>query len=366
MTEKELSDAIDKTKELNEAEKEELKKWLENGNSLSILVTGKTGAGKSSLLNYILGTSLFEVGYSKADPHTKTVSSKTTEKNGVKIVAWDSPGLQDGTSNEEVYLAEMVEHCQDVDLVLYCISMEELRSDLTQHSAAISKISRYFQQEIWANTLFVLTFANSAVDALEDRGTTEQQLGVEFDRYVQQWKKDIQAALTKVKVDKEIVDNIECVPAGHPSVLHLPSTEHWISNLWSYCLTATKKSAQPALIKMETAGPEGGFVSKDDVDEDVLTKATAEERKIVYTPAVKAAIGATAGGLVVAGTAVGAAIGGTIGALAIGIPSFGAAAGVGLGIGAGVGAAFGAAIATGVGALIALFRRHKLKKMSRK
>ena len=205
--------------------------------------------------------------------------------------------------------------------------------------------------------------ANITVDALEDKGT--QHLTEEFDRYVQQWKEDIQAALTEVNVDKEIVDNIKCVPAGHSSELHLPRIPHWISNLWSCCLITMKKSAQPALIKMETAGPEGGFVSKDEVNEDVLAKATADERKIVFTPAVKVAIGAGAGGLVAVGTTVGAVIGGTIGALAIGIPSFGTAAGAGLGIGAGVGAAFGAAVATGVGALLTLYKRHKLKKLSR-
>ena len=280
--------------------KDEKEQLVASVKSLSILVTGKTGAGKSSLLNYILGKSLFEVGKSKADPHTKVVSSETTEKNGVQIVAWDSPGLQDGTTNEEVYLEDMVRQCKDVDLVLYCISMEEVRSDLKQHSAAISKINTFFKEQIWDNVLFVLTYANIAVDALEDRGT--QYLTEDFERCVQQWKEDIQAALTKLNVDKTIVDNIRCVPAGHPFEIHLPHIEHWISNLWSQCLISTKRKAQPALIKMETAGPEGGFVSKDEANEESLKKATADERKLVYTHSVMAAIGASAGGIVMAGS----------------------------------------------------------------
>ena len=360
-SDRELCTAIDRVEDLTDIEKEDIKKWVKGGKSISILVMGKTGAGKSSLLNYFLGKSLFRVGKSKADHFTNEVSSRTTVKNMVKIVAWDSPGLQDGTSNEADYLKDMKAKCSDVDLVLYCISMEETRSDLTHHNTAISKITSYFGTRIWGNTLFVLTLANCCVDMLEEKGT--QHLREEFEKQVQQWKEDIQRSLEKAGVDKKIVDNIKVVPAGHPKMLHLPGIKHWISNLWSECLISTKRKAQPALIKMETAGPEGGFVSNDEVNEESLKKATADERKIVFTPGVKVAIGATIGGVVATGAGIGAAIGGTIGALAIGIPSFGTAAVAGLGIGAAVGGAVGAGIATGVGALLYLWRRHKKKKI---
>ena len=358
-----LCRAIDLVEGLLETEKEEIKLWVKGGRSVKILVMGKTGSGKSSLLNFFLGKHIFEVGRSKVNPCTDKVTSAQVVKNNVKIVAWDSPGLQDGTSDENAYLEDMKAKCGDVDLVLYCISMEETRSDLRHHNHAtvIRKITSCFGAQIWANTIFVLTFSNTVVDSLEDRGT--EHLREDFERYVQQWKEDVQSALIEVGVKRKIACDVKIVPAGHSQELHLPGIEHWISNFWSHCLVSTKRSAQPALIKMETAGPEGGFVSNDDVNEESLMKATADERKIVFTPMVKVAIGATIGGIAATGVAIGAGIGATIGALAIGIPTFGVAAAAGLGIGGGIGAAVGGGIAAGVGALIYLYRRKKMNQI---
>ena len=349
-----LETAIDHIQDMESSEKHDIKEWLRQARAISILVTGKTGAGKSSLLNYILGANIFSIGKSKSDPHTTSVSSKTVVKNGVTITAWDSPGLQDGTTREIEYLRSMKAKCSDADLVLYCISMEETRTDLHHHNAAIAKITRELGTNIWKHTLFVLTFANMMVDALEDK--CSGNLTVEFDVKVQQWKESIQSALRKLDVPEATIRAIQVVPAGHPRILHLPRIKHWISHLWAHCLLSMKELAQPALIQMES---EGGFVNENDVDEVKLAKAKADERKIIFTPTVKTAIGLSGAGL---GAAVGATIGATIGALAIGIPSFGIAAGAGLGIGAASGAAIGCGIAALVGVAVAFYRRQKQKK----
>lgn len=345
---------IDSVEDLTSEEKEDIKKLIKNGNSIEILVTGKTGAGKSSLLNFILGKTIFDVGKTKDAPCTSEVHFKDSERNGIKIRAWDSPGLQDGTGDEK-YIKDMQQKCAQIDLMLYCVSMEEMRSDLHVHYTAIHKINKLFGKQYWKNTVFVLTFANFRVTFLKAKGTSEAKLKDGVEERITEWRETIQKTLTSLEVDKKIVDSILVVPAGHPSKSHLPGYRHWISNVWSQCLLRMKSNAQTALIKMET---QDGFVKEQDADK--IGKVSADERKIVFTPGVKIAMGVALTGIAATGTGIGAAIGGAIGALAIGIPSFGVAAGVGLGLGAAVGGVIGGSIAIGVGALISLYRKRKM------
>ena len=209
--------------------------------------------------------------------------------------------------------------------------------------------------------MFVLTWGNAMVVTLKAKGLSGEELEEGFKKRIAEWRVSIQTVLTELEVDKKIVDNIQVIPAGHPFEVDLPGYPYWLSYLWSQGLLMMKKSAQAAMIKMETNSPGGGFIPEDEAPEG-FTRVCADERKIVFTPGVKTALGLAAGGLVAGGATVGAVVGGTIGALAIGIPSFGAAAGAGLGMGAAVGAAVGGGIATGVGALIALYRRRKMKR----
>ena len=112
-----LEQAIDHVKELTPEEKTEIKQWVRDGKSIDVLVTGKSGVGKSSLLNYLLGKEIFKVGASKEVPCTSKVECQVSEKNGITIRAWDSPGLQDGTGDAK-YLKDLQDNCSKVDLML--------------------------------------------------------------------------------------------------------------------------------------------------------------------------------------------------------------------------------------------------------
>lgn len=97
--------------------------WWRDSNEVSILITGKTGTGKSSLVNAILGKEVAGVGKS-LDPETVRVTSFTANINGITVRIWDSPGLQDGLNNEVAYLKDIENECKGkVDLFLYCISI---------------------------------------------------------------------------------------------------------------------------------------------------------------------------------------------------------------------------------------------------
>eukprot|EP00731_Ephydatia_muelleri_P015840 Em0009g264a len=93
---------------------------------VNILVTGKTGVGKSTLVNILVGEEVAKVGETLF-PETVDVNPYRLENFHGSGVVWDTPGLQDGSGKERKYAAKMREKCARYDLVLYCMSMMERR-----------------------------------------------------------------------------------------------------------------------------------------------------------------------------------------------------------------------------------------------
>ena len=113
----------------------ELSDWMKKSNSVSILVCGKTGTGKSTLVNGLVGKLVAQEG-EELDAMSSEVSNYDCKIGNIQLVIWDSPGLLDRTSREESYLADIKTHCRDVDLFLYCIQLQQSRE--LSHSVEIS------------------------------------------------------------------------------------------------------------------------------------------------------------------------------------------------------------------------------------
>ena len=346
-----LQSLLEEVQGVSKEEKESILEWLQNRPTIRILVTGKAGTGKSTLLNGTLGKKVFAVGASVCSPKTLAVTCQEGERRGIKFVVWDSPGLQDGTDNEKQYLEEMVEKCKEVDLLMYCISMIEVRSDLHREFSAMKKISRAFGPKIWENTLFVLTFAN----VFEKRLIAQQSQNVskDFARAVEQWRDKVKAELKEVSVPQEVLDNLRFCTAGRASNPHLSCLKFWFSNFWMSVLATCKDQAQPAILAMNA----DRFVTEEEARPENYTRPVLSEQPIVVT------LSTTEKALIAAGTTVplgatGATVGALIGALAIGIPTFGVAAGVGLLLGGAIGAGVGVGSGFAVGAIVKYFRRR--------
>ncbi len=71
-------------------------KWWHGSKSISVFVSGKTGVGKSTLVNALLGEKVAKEG-DTLDPETSEVKSFTGNIQEIDVTVWDSPGLQDGT-----------------------------------------------------------------------------------------------------------------------------------------------------------------------------------------------------------------------------------------------------------------------------
>ena len=331
----------------------DINKWLKD-TELRIAVVGKTGTGKSTLLNIFLGVDEFEEGGS-FDPVTENVKEFSCTKKGINITVWDCPGLQDGSGKEDQYLLELKNKTNgDIQLLLYCNSMLETRSDLHMGDA-VDKITKILGQDIWKHTAVVLTFANIFEQRLIDRLTKPEDVKKEFSDKVKEWQKKFQQKLKHIcGIERSIIDGLKIIPAGYNGCEPLGGNKNWLSDLWAEILNKVRQDVKHAVIKLN----EDRFTMPEDAtDED--PDVDSHRQPIILTPTVKKALGTAAvgtGGLA-AGAGLGAAVGAGIGGVTAGVATLGLAAG----IGAGAGAAVGGAIGVISSALVILYLNRKTK-----
>lgn len=326
----------------------DFKQWVEQklqrSETLKIFSTGKTGSGKSTLLNGLV-RSKFEVGHS-LDAQTTGIEKHEHTIGNLKVIAWDSPGLQDKQSDhEEDYLKGTMDEMEKeggIDLLFYCIRMDETRSDLEKHFSAIHTITNAFGHDIWENALIVLTFANMYELQLTTTRDPGEDLLTQFNKKIKEWKEKVVAELVKMKVDETVAHKVPIQPAEFYRQLHLPGREYWASLLWAQTFAAVKESSKSTLLAMNMER----FTTEDKVPED-MSKKQLEDQLIVTTQTFKKIISEVlkenklklaAGGGRGAGT--GAAVGACVGYF-LKSTLTGAAVGGGIGAVAGAGVGFG-------------------------
>ncbi len=239
---------------------EQLSTWIEKSKSIRILVSGKTGTGKSTLINGIIGKRVTTEGH-KLSRETSSVNNHQLKTRKVNVNIYDTPGLEDKTQLDATYTKEMQKVCNDVDLFLYCIKMSETRFfEGCDDATAMNRLTKALGDQLWVNGMIVLTFANDTVSMAEDR---DENVTEYFQKKYMQMAKGLRKFLQDVvKVPVEIAKNVPIVCAGHGKQPKLPSIApehleasvytdtHWLSFLWLKALRRTKLSAQPAMIKI--------------------------------------------------------------------------------------------------------------------
>ena len=228
--------------------------WMKNTSTITILVTGKGGSGKSTLINSILGL----VGRAQAAERHKVLPKATKLKfyqnmiGNVQVKVWDSPDLlaPDGTKSKEWNIEDIKRNCKDVDLCLFCVNMTDLRFIEPEHSEAVKLLSKTLGSEIWKNTVFVLTFANQYLIQIESdhKGNPEGKKR-DFVDQIRSWKDKLHSAIKKEGIDAR---NLKLVPVGdNRSHQLLPSDNaKWLNELWREVISVAIPAAAPAALKI--------------------------------------------------------------------------------------------------------------------
>ena len=322
--------------------KAEVKKWIKQSRErrcIQILVTGRTGAGMSTLVNGLIGKPkpVAKEGHFLTRETTTVTSYKMNTEEGLEIRVWDSPGLEAGTEDEEAYLAEMKEKCSDVDIAIYCINSctdPELKQG-QKDFAAIKNLTTTFGPEWWDHAMFVLTFGNLLESQLEVRVKDEDKRAEIFEEQIQSWIQEIHIALFEAGVAKEVANNVPVEVAGHVAKPDLPKRKYWFSRLWFALTYRAKLHSQPIFIeqnvhrmkKTEEVKPEDLEKPNHEqpivLDKDTIIAATTTFAVKIFAAVapIAASTGATAGAAggpagIVLGAVVGVGLGGTAAAIA--------------------------------------------------
>ena len=223
---------------------------------VEILVTGAPGVGKSTLVNTLVGRRVADTG----DPllrngPNKVIGHQWTAGEGLEIVVWDSPGIEEGSVNE--CLAQLNEKCRNLTIVIYCIDLSATRSygltaaDIAPSDLfAIKKLSANFGFSWWERSIFAMTRANVLESALKVKPDFQDKF---YDR-LRDWEERIYTTLVANGVPKEISFRIPVEPVGHPKKPRLVDLQDWVGELWCIIMkTATPPSPTdlPHLSDME-------------------------------------------------------------------------------------------------------------------
>ena len=281
-----------------------------DGRPLVLVVLGKSGVGKSTLINNFL--ELEDKNKCEANDGASTTTQKVEKKEQTKqeitIEMVDTPGLGGIDSmNVKKALKDISDETnKQADAVLYCVSMHPASHIDSSDVKIVKRLTSAFGTDIWRHTILCLTFANNC------KPENDEAYKSHIESYAQQFQKVLRQAnvfdvlvqsVFSTRSEERVV--IPAIPVGYDPKKQLPLSQNWTDQLFREILNESDAKSIPS--SLETKG--------------------------MLVPV------AELGGSITIGTA----IGGTIGT-AIGLPFFGIGAIAGVVVGAAIGAAVGAVL----------------------
>lgn len=123
-------------------------------------IMGKSGAGKSSLINAILDNQLCEVGH--VGGCTRYFQEETVTIEGKEIIFMDLPGVGESIKRHQEYEKLYAEQLSELDLIVWVIKVDD-RANSVDEELYQSLVARYKKSRI----LFVLSQSDKAAPCRE-------------------------------------------------------------------------------------------------------------------------------------------------------------------------------------------------------
>ena len=244
--------------------------------SITVMVVGKPGIGKSTLVNGLLGQNVAEVGRKRkiyTEGVTTAVKDYKLEHNRITARVYDTPGLLDPTLQEET-MSKIEAAYSEVDLLLLCIRITNDRFIEGDENNTIIDLLEKSGEKIWRKTLVVLVFANEMVSGLKV-GVTDLCAKTDFLECLKSWEEVLRSRIPEIR---------GVVPTGHISQGKILKSDkyHWLSNFWGTCfMSLADDSKRAALLQLNRRR----FTN----NVNVSIRGTLEERQITITDQLKEA-----------------------------------------------------------------------------
>lgn len=262
--------------------------------TFGFMLVGRTGVGKSSTINSLMGKQVAEVG--DAEPTTFEVSSYRLRNSGVDFTIWDTPGLCDAldNANDQEYMKQIAEYVDEVDCLWFVSRLDETRLS-SDEQYALLLITNTLGQDIWDRALIVFTHAcNWSVEQRFEEALRERTQVVKD--YIEKITGKKQVSLSSVAVDNAFES--------------LPNNQPWLPELFTRVIE--QASNRGSIAFAASVGKEASSNSSDTGPRINLNEHQKKRVELKLRGLLAATgAGALAGGIFGPG---GAVVGGIVGA----------------------------------------------------
>ena len=201
--------------------------------SFTIFVIGKTGAGKSSLINSLLGEERATVSHGIRPTEHEPLERHEGVFCGVPTTFYDTRGIGDPKFDKKKLIKEFkktIKSKGDRYLVFNCQDFTSRLDDATHQF--LQELAKQFKKDynFWKKSILVLTKANVDVHFTSDK---EKMRGK-----MQDWCKSVKSSLTKYGVTEEIILGMQVCCTGTVNDKGIPIYESWKETLKKVCIEA--------------------------------------------------------------------------------------------------------------------------------